>query len=198
MNCSARSSAGRVRQWLVSVGIVACVTAVALNGGCNRRSESTESPSSSTSPGVPGSSAAVIGGDDSQEQILPELEAEISPGVDPVTPASSRTLRTPDGRVRSYRLFVPASVPSDRSVPLLVALHGGTGWGEQFEGNSRFDRLAEANGFLVVFPDGVGAAGTDALRTWNGGYCWTGIIRSTVAVERGSLAWSSIPPSRAL
>ncbi len=74
-------------------------------------------------------------------------------------------------RVRTYELYVPTTLP-DGQVPLLVALHGGTGWGKQFERNSGLDGLAEANGFLVVFPDGIGtgADGTD-LRTWNAGYC---------------------------
>ncbi len=57
-------------------------------------------------------------------------------------------------------------------VPLLVALHGGTGSGPQFEGTSGYDGLAEANGFLVVYPDGVGSGGDeDRFRTWNGGVC---------------------------
>jgi polyhydroxybutyrate depolymerase len=66
-------------------------------------------------------------------------------------------------------------------VPLLVALHGGTGWGAQFQRNSGFDGLAEANGFLAVFPDGtgVGADGTD-LRTWNAGYCCGSAARNDV------------------
>jgi polyhydroxybutyrate depolymerase len=66
-------------------------------------------------------------------------------------------------------------------VPLLVALHGGTGWGTQFERNSGFDGLAEANGFIVVYPDGIGAGpGGRALRTWNGGYCCGPAARDAV------------------
>jgi polyhydroxybutyrate depolymerase len=82
------------------------------------------------------------------------------------------TLRTPDGRDRTYHLHVPADLPADARVPLLVALHGGTGWGAQFENNSGFDELADRYGFIVVYPDGVGIGqrGT-ALRTWNGGDC---------------------------
>ena len=59
-----------------------------------------------------------------------------------------------------------------RAGPLLVGLHGGTGWGTQFEANSGFDRLAEANGFVVVYPDGIGIGrNNDRLRTWNAGIC---------------------------
>src|SRR5215207_4788758 len=80
------------------------------------------------------------------------------------------TLRTPDGRDRTYQLYVPPNLTPGEPVPLLVALHGGTGWGTQFEHNSGFDQLADQRGFIVVYPDGVGVgrSGT-ALRTWNGG-----------------------------
>lgn len=85
------------------------------------------------------------------------------------------SIKTPDGRTRTYHVYLPRSIESDpagQPVPLLVAMHGGTGWGTQFERNSGFDGLAEANGFIVVYPDGVGSGtdGTD-LRTWNGGRC---------------------------
>ena len=82
------------------------------------------------------------------------------------------TLRTADGRDRTYHLYVPPNLEPGTPVPLLVALHGGTGWGTQFEQNSGFDQLADRYGFIVVYPDGVGVGrnGT-ALRTWNGGGC---------------------------
>jgi polyhydroxybutyrate depolymerase len=70
---------------------------------------------------------------------------------------------TVDGRERSYRLYVPASLPSGETA-LVIAMHGGLGSPDQFAANSRFDEAAEANGFLVVYPEGIG-------RTWNGGAC---------------------------
>ncbi|MEQ1874435.1 MAG: PHB depolymerase family esterase [Ilumatobacteraceae bacterium] len=80
-------------------------------------------------------------------------------------------LETSDGRTRTYHLYVPSDLPAG-PVPFLIALHGGTGSGSQFQSNSGFDELAQANGFLVVFPDGVGLGrNEDRLRTWNGGYC---------------------------
>jgi polyhydroxybutyrate depolymerase len=91
-----------------------------------------------------------------------------------VTPTSGYTigahLTTADGRERTYRLYVPGDLP-EGPVPLLIALHGGVGSAAQFERTSGFDALADEHGFLVVYPDGVGVGPTDALRTWNGGYC---------------------------
>jgi polyhydroxybutyrate depolymerase len=95
-------------------------------------------------------------------------------GVDPVGEVVEGELTTVDGRTRSYHLYVPASLQADEPVPLLIGLHGGGGWGTQFEGNSRLDRLAEANRFLIVYPDGVGVGvlgSDDLLRTWNAGTC---------------------------
>ena len=81
------------------------------------------------------------------------------------------TLRTPDGRVRSYHVYIPASLPKDKAVPLLIGLHGGLGHGTQFEANSGFDRLADANRFLVVYPDGTPIPALPAGLVWNAGGC---------------------------
>jgi len=88
------------------------------------------------------------------------------------TPARSFDGRvlTADGRVRTYHLHVPGGL-SEHALPLVIALHGGTGSGDQFRRNSGLDELADERGFLVVYPDGVGVGPTEALRTWNGGYC---------------------------
>jgi polyhydroxybutyrate depolymerase len=92
--------------------------------------------------------------------------------VAPSAASYEASLVTPDGRERTYRTYVPPTLPVGRPAPLVVALHGGLGSGAQFEANSGFDALADAEGFIVVYPDGVGSiARPDAARTWNGGYC---------------------------
>ena len=85
----------------------------------------------------------------------------------------THTIRTPDGRERTFRLFVPASVAArpDVPAPLLIALHGGMGSAAQFEASSGFDLIAATDRFIVAYPDGLGAFGTDTLATWNGGIC---------------------------
>lgn len=92
--------------------------------------------------------------------------------VDPAGTVSESTTTTPDGRVRRYRTYVPVSLVAGQRVPLLIALHGGLGWGEQFEIASGFDGLAESNRFIVVYTDGTNArADSTRLLTWNGGVC---------------------------
>lgn len=77
------------------------------------------------------------------------------------------------GQERTYRLYVPRSVEAEPRLPLVVALHGGLGSGDQFAENSQFEALAESEGFAVVFPDGMD-------RTWNAGTCCGGAARNAV------------------
>lgn len=140
---------------------LAALVGLVLVVGCSRAASS-RPPASTTVPD--GSSL------DRTDVYDPYVGAR--PAADPTGTVTSATLRTPDGLVRRYRLYVPASLPSGTRVPLLVALHGGLGWGEQFERNSGFDGLAESNGFIVVYPDGTNARpDSTTLLTWNGGMC---------------------------
>ena len=60
-------------------------------------------------------------------------------------------------RTRPHRpVYVPAGLRTDRPVPLLVALHAGTGWGRQFERTSGYDAVGDEHGFIVTYPDGIG------------------------------------------
>jgi polyhydroxybutyrate depolymerase len=68
-----------------------------------------------------------------------------------------------DGYTRVYREYVPPNLPS-KPVPLLVALHGGNQYGDALEQTTGFDSLAEADGFIVAYPNGHG-------QTWNAGTC---------------------------
>jgi polyhydroxybutyrate depolymerase len=68
------------------------------------------------------------------------------------------------GRTRTYRLYVPVNLPADSTVPLVVFLHGGFGSGQQAENSYGWDSAADANGFVVAYPDGLS-------RAWNGGTC---------------------------
>jgi polyhydroxybutyrate depolymerase len=66
------------------------------------------------------------------------------------------------GRVRTYQLYVPARL--HEPAPLLFVLHGGGGSGANMALLSRqqFNRIADRDGALIVYPDGVG-------RNWNDG-----------------------------
>lgn len=70
------------------------------------------------------------------------------------------------GLQRTWRVYVPASLPAGAYVPLVIGLHGGFGSGEQFENTTGMDAEAETGRFIAVYPDGTGS-----IRTWNGGNC---------------------------
>jgi polyhydroxybutyrate depolymerase len=68
---------------------------------------------------------------------------------------------TVDGHNRTYELHVPAAYKRDKAVPLVVALHGRGGTGHVIVGLTHFDSVADAHGFLVVYPDGLSASWAD-------------------------------------
>lgn len=142
------------------VAVVSMVLAAACTSVQERSGPSTPagSTAATTTPGtIPGATVP---------------EGTIKPAVATTASSDTRSMTTPDGRERTYNVYVPATLPKDQPVPLLVALHGGTGWGKQFERNSGFDGLAEANGFIVVYPDGIEIGPAFPMgRVWNGGDC---------------------------
>jgi len=76
--------------------------------------------------------------------------------------SSSHTIQV-DGQTRSYLAYRPADVAEP--VPLVMMLHGGFGSAAQAESAYGWDAKADAEHFVVVYPDGDG-------RAWNvGGGC---------------------------
>lgn len=78
---------------------------------------------------------------------------------------------TVDGRNRTYWLNLPPGYDAGNNYSLVIALHGGGGSGEQFEASSRLSEKADAEKFIVVYPDGVQSDGLLRARTWNAGTC---------------------------
>lgn len=156
---------------------VVCVVPLLLLAGCAR---STANESSSTTIGVTATGptttpapTTTTSTSTSTTTTTMTTTTTAAPVVRPAVPAlgtvTDASLVTADGAQRTYRIYVPSNLPEAR-VPLLIALHGGTGWGAQFESNSGFDSLAEANGFIVAYPDGS-PIGVGDGRVWNGGDC---------------------------
>ena len=138
-----------------------------------------DGPSDDSSVAIGSTSTSLAPSDSSSTSstTVPSLEYDPYDNANPATAAfgtvTDEWVTTPDGRSRHFRLYVPSGVAvGSKNVPLLVALHGGLGSSDQFAANSGFDELAEANDFLVVYPDGIRAIPErPGLQTWNGGYC---------------------------
>ncbi|MBP6699126.1 MAG: hypothetical protein KA175_16005, partial [Flavobacteriales bacterium] len=70
---------------------------------------------------------------------------------------------------RTYTVLLPSVYDGVTDLPLVLAMHGGFGSGVQLEQQSLLSDKAEAEGFIVVYPDGV--ASPLNIRTWNAGGC---------------------------
>jgi len=60
------------------------------------------------------------------------------------------------GRKRTYLLFIPESYKPDTPTPLVISLHGYMEWPAHQMDISQWNRVAEENGFIIVYPTGTG------------------------------------------
>ncbi len=82
-------------------------------------------------------------------------------------PAGKSTISLSFGGVsRSAIIYVPKSYSPTNPFPLVVNLHGSESSAEGQENNSHMDRTAEANNFIVVYPEGIN-------KEWNDGRAYT-------------------------
>ena len=70
-------------------------------------------------------------------------------------------------RTRSYRVHTPPSYREGHPMALVFALHGYSNTATSFEKKSGFNRIADREGFIVVYPNAVVFAKGKQL--WNGG-----------------------------
>ena len=68
------------------------------------------------------------------------------------------------GMERDYLLHVPPTHDRTRPTPLVISLHGAGGWPVQQMELTRWNRLADEHGFIVVYPSGIASAGP---RVWH-------------------------------
>jgi len=74
-------------------------------------------------------------------------------------PMGSAEAVTHGGMERSFVLYKPEDLA--RGAPLVVSLHGGGGTGHRMQNYTGFNELADARGFGVLYPDGVGNGWND-------------------------------------
>jgi polyhydroxybutyrate depolymerase len=80
-------------------------------------------------------------------------------GTDPCglapTPGDSDVSFELGGRERTALIHVPPAA-AGQSLPVVVALHSGGGLAPWFESYTGFSQIADAEGFIVVYPNGAG------------------------------------------
>ena len=72
------------------------------------------------------------------------------------------------GIEREYLLYVPKSYDRTRPAPLVISMHGGGGWPVLQRDISLWNRVADEQGFLVVYPAGYTNSGVRAWRVSRG------------------------------
>ena len=68
------------------------------------------------------------------------------------------------GRKREYLLYVPRSYDRTRPTPLVISMHAAALWGAAQKETSRWNEVAESQGFIVVYPSGTKGGGP---RIWH-------------------------------
>lgn len=76
---------------------------------------------------------------------------------------------TTGGFQRSYRVHIPAGYDGENPLPLVVVIHGAFDNAKGMERFSGFSQLADREGFIVLYPNGIGILGF--LQHWNAGHC---------------------------
>ncbi len=113
---------------------------------------------------APGPAAAGGPAARSDAFVPPPLPSSAACASAPASGSQRLTLQS-SGRTRTALLHVP-SAPTGTSLPLLIAYHGYRGSGAEMEQESGFSKLADREGFAVVYPDADGPAwGLTAERT---------------------------------
>ena len=82
----------------------------------------------------------------------------------PLRPGDYHVTLTYQGLARSYVLHVPPQYHGNTSLPLVIALHYLGVDPETFANVSHLNEKADAEGFFVVYPQGLN-------NSWNAGYC---------------------------
>ena len=73
------------------------------------------------------------------------------------------------GTRRSYLVHVPPDYTPQKPLPLVVVIHGAFDTASGMEKHSTFSELADREGFIVIYPNGMGIFGF--FQHWNAGHC---------------------------
>ncbi len=77
-----------------------------------------------------------------------------------------------DGLTRKYKVYIPSDYNPTKPTPLVMVFHGGGGNMDRAPHYFGFNKLADQENFIVVYPEGTGTRIVgNLLGTWNGGDC---------------------------
>jgi len=78
------------------------------------------------------------------------------------------------GYDRTYLVHLPTGYTGTTDLPLIIAMHGGFGNAYNLQNQSQLSIKADAENFIVVYPEGL-VGGALNISSWNAGWCcgWT-------------------------
>jgi poly(3-hydroxybutyrate) depolymerase len=81
------------------------------------------------------------------------------------------------GTNRSFILYIPSGYDGTKRLPLVFDVHGYTSWADEQLQRSKWDKMADQEGFVLIDPDGVN-------ESWNAGSCCGGNNQNDVGFFR--------------
>src|SRR5215210_833768 len=90
--------------------------------------------------------------------ILPAQSVPIAAALPPA--GEPRTLQA-GGLTRRYYLYLPSTWHRGQPAPLVLVFHGGGGRAKSIAPHTGFSRLAERDGFIVAYPEGLNGRWND-------------------------------------
>ena len=90
----------------------------------------------------------------------PALPAQTAPASASSPAGEPRTLQV-NGQSRRYYLYLPATWHRGRPAPLVLVFHGGGGRASGIAPHTGFSRLADREGFVVAYPQGLNGRWND-------------------------------------
>jgi polyhydroxybutyrate depolymerase len=106
-----------------------------------------------------------------------------APAAGPCTPArphatgTSTVMLQSGGTNRSYLLHIPPGYDGTSPLPLVFDVHGYTSFASEQLMRSKWDKMADKEGFVLIDPDGVN-------KSWNAGSCCGGNQQDDVGFFR--------------
>jgi len=88
------------------------------------------------------------------------------PATVTIKPGDNNQMLMAGGVQRTYLVHAPPGYTGKTAVPVVFDFHGLSGTGAQQKALSRWDKVGDSEGFIMVYPDGIDNA-------WNAGLCCT-------------------------
>jgi polyhydroxybutyrate depolymerase len=102
-------------------------------------------------------------------------------------PAETRRTLRVDGVSRDYLVYLPPAYRPERPAPLVLVFHGGGGRARGIAPHTGFSRLAEREGFVAVYPEGLDRRWNDG-RGYGASHDDVGFVRALLDTLRRELA----------